>query len=389
MRQGTEVGGTPDAASRQGVHDATMATNQTIDRETHADAGVTRAADPDLLAAFMAGFAEDLAATMHLATVVVGDRLGLYRALADRGPIGADELAAAAGCHPRLVLEWARAQVASGYCEHDAGRFWLTPEQAACLADPTSPTYVPGGALAASSNHRDIDRLCQAFLGDGGIGWGDHHHDLFEGTQRFFEPVYRANLVSNWIPALEGVELVLREGGLVADVGCGQGVVLLLMAEAFPQSRFVGFDVHEGSIAAARAAAVEAGVDDRVTFEVAGAEELPGHGYDLICMFNALHEMGDPVGAARRVRTALGPDGVWMFTEPRTDGSLVQSVRARTFYSASTFVCTPSALSQPGGESLGAQAGEDELHRVVSAAGFRNLRVATETPNFMVLEARP
>lgn len=345
--------------------------------------------DEDRLQAFMERFAADQAATMHAATVVLGDRLGLYRALADGGPQTADELAAATGCQPRLVREWLNAQVASAYCEHDDGRYWLTPEQAACLADPSSPTFVAGGALVVSSVHKDTERVQQAFTTDGGIGWDEHHPDLFAGTQRFFEPAYRANLVSSWIPALDGVEDKLEAGARVADIGCGHGVPLILLAQAYPDSRFTGFDTHAGSIEAARREAGDAGVSDRVTFEVAGADEFGGDGYDLICVFNALHEWGDPVRAARHLRSALAPDGTWMFTEPRTDDSLVESVRARTFYSVSSFVCTPSALAQGGEVALGAQAGEARLHRLVEDAGFTRFRRAAETPAFMVLEARP
>ena len=345
--------------------------------------------DPAALQAFMERYAADQAATAHAATVVIGDQLGLYRALADGGPQTADELAAATGCQPRLVREWLNAQVASAYCEHAEGRYWLTPEQAACLADPASPTYVASGSLVISSNHKDTERVREAFLGDGSIGWHEHHTHLFEGTRRFFEPVYRANLVVNWVPALDGVADKLDAGARVADVGCGHGAPLILLAQAYPESTFAGYDYHAGSIDAARANAAEAGVSDRVTFEVAGADDFGGHDFDLVCVFNALHEWGDPIRAARHIRRALAPDGTWMFTEPLTDDDLVPSVRARTFYSVSTFVCTPSALSQEGGESLGAQAGEDELRRVVEAAGFTRFRRASETPSFMVLEARP
>lgn len=346
--------------------------------------------DTDRLQAFVERFAADQAATMHAATVVVGDRLGLYRALADGGPQTAAELADASGCHPRLVREWLAAQAVSGYCEHDpaSDRFWLTTEQAACLADQGSPTFLAGGALAASSTHKDTERVTRAFTGDGGIGWDEHHTDLFAGTERFFGPVYRGNLVDRWIPALDGVADRLAAGGRVADVGCGRGTALILLAEAFPAATFAGFDYHAGSIDAARRAAAEAGVSDRVTFEVAGADGFAGEDYDLICVFNALHEWGDPVRAARRIRAALAPGGTWMFTEPRTDEDLTESVRGRTFFSVSTFVCTPSALSQEGGEALGAQAGEPELRRVVEQAGFTRFRRATETPSFMVLEAR-
>jgi SAM-dependent methyltransferase len=351
----------------------------------------TMAPDPDRLQAFTERWAADQAATMHAATVVVGDRLGLYRALAEGGPQTPDELAEATGCQPRLVREWLGAQVASAYCEHDPerDRFWLTPEQAACLADRSSPAHLAGGALVSSAAHKDTDRVEAAFRSDGSIGWDEHHPDLFTGTERFFGPVYRTNLAARWIPALDGVEAKLAAGARVADVGCGHGASLLLLAQAFPASTFAGFDYHRGSIEAARRAAEEAGVADRVTFEVAAADDFDGDGYDLVCVFNALHEWGDPVRAARHIRDALAPDGTWMFTEPRTDDGLVESTRARTFFSVSTFVCTPSALSQDGGEALGAQAGEAELRRVVEAAGFSRFRRATETPTFMVLEARP
>lgn len=347
--------------------------------------------DEDRLQAFRERFAADQAATMHAATVVVGDELGLYRALADGGPQTAGELAAATGCQPRLVREWLNAQVASAYCEHDAasGRYWLTAEQAACLADSSSPTFLAGGALVSSSTHKDTERVARAFAGDGGIGWDEHHADLFTGTRRFFEPVYRTNLVGSWIPALEGVHDKLVSGARVADVGCGHGASLVLLAQAYPASNFTGFDYHAGSVEAARKVAAEAGVGDRTTFEVAGAREFGGQGYDLVCVFNALHEWGDPVGAARHIRQSLAPDGTWMFTEPRTDDHLVESVRARTFFSVSTFVCTPSALSQGHEDALGAQAGPDALRQVVDEAGFTRLRRATETPTFMVLEARP
>jgi SAM-dependent methyltransferase len=349
------------------------------------------ALDRDRLQEFMERWAADQAATMHAATVVVGDQLGLYGALAEGGHQTSEELATATGCQPRLVREWLNAQAASGYCEYDPERkrYWLTAEQAACLADPSSPTYVVGGALVASSTHKDTERVRQAFTSDGGIDWGEHHPDLFAGTERFFGPVYRANLVNHWIPALEGVESKLRSGARVADIGCGHGASLLLLAEAYPASTFVGFDYHEGSVVAARQAAAEAGVGDRVTFEVAAADEFGGDVYDLVCVFNALHEWGDPVRAARHIRSRLAPDGTWMFTEPCTDDELVESVRARTFYSVSTFVCTPSALSQGDGHALGAQAGEAALRQVVETAGFTRFRRAAETPAFMVLEARP
>jgi SAM-dependent methyltransferase len=347
--------------------------------------------DPDELQAFVERFAADQAATMHATTIVVGDRLGLYRVLADIGPCSARELAAAARCHPRLVQEWLGAQVASGYCGYDRAtdRYQLTPEQAACLADPTGAHDLVGGAIAASSTHRDIDRVVEAFRGDGGIGWDEHDPDLHLGTQRFFAPVYRANLVERWVPALDGVHGALVAGAKVADVGCGRGAALILLALAYPTSTFAGFDHHAGSIEEARQAAAEAGVSDRVTFEVAGADDFAGADYDLICVFNALHEWGDPVGAARHIRAALTPDGTWMFTEPTADEVPSESVRGRTFFSVSTVVCTPSALSQEGGRALGAQAGEAALRHVVEEAGFTRFDRVAETPSFTVLAARP
>jgi SAM-dependent methyltransferase len=346
--------------------------------------------DEDRLQAFVQRYAADQAATMHAATVVIGDQLGLYRALAEGGPQSAEDLAAATGCQPRLVREWLNAQVASAYCEFDPerGRYFLTAEQAACLADPSSPTFVAGGALVASATHKDTERVRQAFKGDGGVGWDEHHPDLFAGTLRFFEPVYRVNLVNHWIPALDGVEEKLISGARVADIGCGYGASLMLLAEAYPASTFVGFDYHAESIEVARQRATAAGVGDRISFEVAGAHDFGGGDYDLVCVFNALHEWGDPVRAARHIKDALAPEGTWMFTEPLTDDALGESVRARTFFSVSTFVCTPSALSQEGGEALGAQAGEAELRRVVETAGFTRFRRAAETPAFMVIEAR-
>lgn len=347
--------------------------------------------DPDRLRAFTERYAADQAATMHAATVVLGDRLGLYAALAAREPCPPEDLAEATGCHPRLLREWLNAQVASGYTRHDAadGTYWLTPEQAACLADPASPTYLVGGMLAASSNHKDVDALACAFTSGGGLGWDGHHADLYVGTQRFFGPVYRANLVRHWVPALEGMQARLESGAHVVDVGCGHGDALIQLATAFPASRCAGFDSHAPSIEAARAAAAAAGVSDRLTFEVAAADDFPGRGYDLVCVFNALHEWGDPVGAARHIRRVLAPSGTWMFTEPRADEHPGEGVRARTFYSASTMVCTPSALAQGAEAALGAQAGEATLAQVAAQAGFTRFRRAAQTPMFMVLEARP
>jgi SAM-dependent methyltransferase len=351
------------------------------------------ALDPQKLEAFIGKFAGDLATTLHATTVVIGDKLGLYRALAEGGPQTADELADRTGYRLPLVREWLNAQAASEYCEYDpAGeRYWLTEEQAAALADESSPAFVAGGMLVASSTHQDEARVRDAFTGAADLPWTDHVHDLFHGTDRFFRPGYVANLVGNWIPALDGVEDKLRAGARVADVGCGLGSSTILMAEAYPASRFWGFDYHRESIESARKAAAAAGVADRVTFEVAGAGNFPGSGYDLIAVFDALHDMGDPVGAARHIRDALSPDGTWLLVEPQA-GERVEDnlhVVGRIFYSASTAICVPNALSQGAEAPLGAQAGEARLREVAGQAGFGRFRRATETPFNQVLEIRP
>jgi SAM-dependent methyltransferase len=351
------------------------------------------AIDQSKVEAFVGRFAGDLGATLHAATVVLGDKLGLYAALAEGGPQTPAELAERTDCQPRLVEEWLNAQAASEYCEYDpaSGRYWLSEEQAACLADPTSPAFVVGGMMVASSAHRDEDEVRQAFRGNGAVGWHAHHQDLFVGTERFFRPGYAANLVAQWIPALDGVEEKLRAGARVADVGCGHGASTILLAEAYPAARLWGFDYHDESIEAARKAAAEAGVSDRVQFEVASAADFPGTDYDLVGIFDALHDMGDPVGAARHIRQALADDGTLLLVEPQAGDRVSDNINplGRIFYSASTFICVPNALSQNGGRALGAQAGEGRLRAVATAAGFTRFRRATETPFNVVLEARP
>lgn len=349
--------------------------------------------DDDKLADFLARFGADQAAATHAATVLLGHRLGLYKALATGGPQTSDELAASAGCHPRLVKEWLHAQAASEYCQYEpvTGRFSLTPEQAACLADEDSPTFVAGGLAAANAIHRTEERVRQAFVGDGAIAWHEHPEEMFAGGERAFRGAYQANLVDSWIPALDGIEERLRAGGRVADVGCGFGTPLILLAEAFPASTFAGFDTHDLSIEQARKAAAEAGVSDRVTFEVASATDFPGRGYDLVCLFNALHEMGDPVAAARHVHDTLDDNGALMLVEPLAADRLEEGITplARSFYSVSTFVCVPNALSQGATSPLGAQTPDATFGEVVRAAGFTRFRRATETPLHRVLEARP
>ncbi len=352
-----------------------------------------RSIDQAKLDEFMGRFVGDLGAAMSAALVVIGDRLGLYRAMADGTPVSAEELAERTGTDPRYVREWLSNQAAGGYVSYDpAGEaFFLTPEQSLALAQEGSPAFVPGAFQVATALTKDEEKIADAFVGRHGVGWHEHHHDLFAGTERFFRPGYAANLVSGWIPALDGVEAKLRSGVRVADVGCGHGASTILMAQAFPGSRFVGFDYHEPSISRARRAAIEAGLDDRVSFEVASAKQYPGGGYDLVAMFDCLHDMGDPVGAAAHVLETLAPDGTWLIVEPYAGDRLEDNLGpvGRVFYGASTLVCTPASRDQEVGLALGAQAGEARLREVVTAGGFTRFRRATETPFNLVLEARP
>jgi SAM-dependent methyltransferase len=334
----------------------------------------------------------DFGSILTGALVVLGDRLGLYRHLADAGrPLTSAELAAAAGCAERYVREWLNGQAASGYVTYVDGRYALSEEQATAFTDESSPACVIGGFQGMLAATRAVDRLTVLFRTGEGLGWHEHHDDLFRGAERFFRPGYLANLTTSWIPALEGVEDKLRRGAKVADVGCGHGASTIIMARAYPQSAFAGFDYHALSIDAARKAAAEAGVDDRVSFEVAPAKQYPGTGYDLVGFFDCLHDMGDPTGAARHVLASLAPDGTWLIVEPFANDDTAGNLNpiGRVFYSASTLVCTPASLSQEVGTALGAQAGEARLRDVVTAAGFTRFRRAAETPFNLVLEARP
>lgn len=350
-------------------------------------------ADPDAVEAFAGRFLGDLAAVLHGATVVLGDKLGLYAALAEIGPATAAELAIRTGCDERYVTEWLGAQVASEYCHWDPAteRYHLDPAQAACLADESSPAFVVGGMGVASSAHKDEATITARFRGGDGVGWHEHHHDLFVGTERFFRPAYVSQLVSSWIPALDGVEARLHAGGRVADVGCGHGASTLELARAYPDSEIVGFDYHEESIRTARQRAAEASLDGRVRFEVASADSFPGTDYDLVCIFDALHDMGDPVAAARHIRAALADDGTWLLVEPRAGDHLEDNINllGRIFYSASTFICTPASRSQPGAACLGAQAGPRRLRELVNEAGFSRFEEAVDSPTNLVLSVRP
>jgi SAM-dependent methyltransferase len=351
-----------------------------------------QAIDENKLNEFMGRFVGDLGAALSSALVVIGDRLGLYKAMADGAPVTPEELASKTHTDARYVREWLSNQAAGGYVSYDSEseRFSLSPEQSFALAQEGSPAFVPGAFQLATSLIKDEPKITSAFQTGHGVGWHEHNHDLFTGTERFFRPGYSANLISSWIPALDGVEDKLRSGALVADVGCGHGASTLIMAEAYPRSEFVGFDYHEGSIESARRAAVEAGLQDRVSFEVAPAKAYPGDGYDLVAMFDCLHDMGDPVGASAHVLSTLAEDGTWLVVEPFANDRLEDNLNpvGRVFYGASTLVCTPASRDQEVGLALGAQAGEKRLREVVTAGGFTRFRRATETPFNLVLEAR-
>jgi 2-polyprenyl-3-methyl-5-hydroxy-6-metoxy-1,4-benzoquinol methylase len=324
---------------------------------------------------------------------VIGDKLGLYRALADLGPTDAPTLAAATGCDARLVQEWLDAQYVSGYC-HFSGQtaaYWLSPEQASVLADQGSPAFLVGGMTLAASSAKDEDKIRAAFRTGEGLGWHERHHDVFHGTERLFKAGYAANLVSQWIPALDHVAEKLTRGTAVADVGCGHGAASILLARAFPRSTVQGFDDHRASIDVARKRAAEAGVADRVHFEVATAQDFPGASYDLVCVFDAIHDMGDPHGAARHIRSALAPDGTWLLVEPAAGDRVDDNVNSvgRIFYAMSTCLCTPGAQSQAGGHALGNQVPDAALRELATEAGFSRFRRAADTSFHRIFEARP
>jgi SAM-dependent methyltransferase len=349
--------------------------------------------DPDRLNALLGQAVVEFGATVNAALVVIGDRLGLYRTLAAAGPLTPAELAGRTGTAERYVREWLGAQAASGFVGYDpdGGTYSLSPEQAAAFADESSPAFVSGGFQVALGAAADVQRIQDAFLTGHGVGWHEHGNDVFEGCRRFFEPGYRANLLSSWIPALDGVHDRLRMGGRVADVGCGHGASTIIIAEGYPRSAVIGFDYHEDSIAHAGRRAHEAGLSDRLGFEVARADGFPGTGYDLVTSFDCLHDMGDPVAVARHVRGALADDGAWMIVEPKAGDRVEDNLNpiGRAYYAFSTMLCTPNALSQGGQLTLGAQAGEARLRQALTAGGFTRVRRAAETPFNIVLEARP
>jgi 2-polyprenyl-3-methyl-5-hydroxy-6-metoxy-1,4-benzoquinol methylase len=334
----------------------------------------------------------DVGAAMGAALVLLGDKFGLYKALAAQGPMTAAELATRTSTAERYVREWAAQQAAAGYINYDAAssKFSMSPEQALVLADENGPAFFPAMYEIAAAAVRDEPKVADAFRTGSGVGWHEHDPCLFRGTERFFRPGYAMHLVSEWIPALQGVEEKLKRGARVADVGCGHGSSLILMAKAYPKSEFFGFDYHEPSIVRAREAAREAGVSDRAHFERAAAKDYPGT-YDLVAFFDCLHDMGDPVGAASHVKQTLNPGGTWMVVEPFAGDRIEDNFNpiGRLFYGASTMICVPGSLSQEVGLGLGAQAGEKRLREVLTAGGFTQVRRATATPFNLVLEARP
>ena len=350
------------------------------------------AIDNDRLMDLMHTFVGDLGATMAAGNVVVGHRLGLYRELAE-APGSSDDIARRTQCDPRYIAEWLRGQAAGGYVTYDptSDSYSLTEEQAFVLANPDGAVYAPGAFVLALGALKAEARVTNAFRTGDGIGWHEHDDDVFVGCEQFFRPTYLANLVSSWIPALDGVDVKLRAGAAVADVGCGLGASTILLAEHYPNARLFGYDYHAGSIELARKRAADAGVSDRVSFESASAQTFGGANYDLVATFDCLHDMGDPVGAARHIRNALAEDGTWLIVEPFAGDVVTDNLNpvGRVYYNGSTFLCVPNALSQPGGYSLGAQAGQRAIADIVSQASFSRFRRAAETPFNVVYEARP
>jgi 2-polyprenyl-3-methyl-5-hydroxy-6-metoxy-1,4-benzoquinol methylase len=351
------------------------------------------AVDGDKLMGFVFRAVDEIGATLNTALVVMGDRLGFYRALARAGPLTPAELAERTGTAGRYVREWLNAQAAGRYVDYDpdSGRYTLPAEHAVALTDESSPAYLPGFFQIALGSVHDSPRITEAAKTGAGVGWHDHVHDVHEGCERFFRPGYNANLVPAWLPALDGVVGKLQRGASVADVGCGHGASTILMAQAFPASTIAGSDYHEASIRSARERAKEAEVTDRVSFEVAPAASYSGRRYDLVTMFDCLHDMGDPVGAAAHVRESLASDGTWMIVEPAAGDRVEDNLNpvGRAYYIFSTLLCTPASLSQDVGLALGAQAGEARIRDVVTSGGFTRFRRVSETPFNVVYEARP
>ncbi len=350
------------------------------------------ALDMDKINDFIGRFAGDLGATMAAGGVVIGHKLGLFKGLLE-GPATPDQLAERTGTDARYVTEWLRGQAAGGYVTRADGEdvYSLTEEQAFLLTDPDGPAYLPGAFVLALGSLKAEPQITEAFRTGAGFGWHEHDEDVFVGCEAFFRPGYAANLVPSWIPALEGVEAKLRAGAMVADVGCGLGASSVLMASEYEKTRVAGSDYHQGSIELARKRAADAGVADRVSFEVASAQTFGGSGYDLVATFDCLHDMGDPLSAARHIRESLDRDGTWLIVEPAAGDTVADNLNpvGRVYYNFSSYLCVPNALSQRGGYALGAQAGEAAIRQIATDAGFTRFRRAAETPFNIVLEARP
>ncbi|MEY2565979.1 MAG: hypothetical protein QOE35_508 [Actinomycetota bacterium] len=346
----------------------------------------------DTLNQLIGQFVTDFGAAMHAATVVIGDKLGLYKTLAAKGPVTGADLASASGYDTRLVEEWLNAQYVSGYCDYDPAThtFSLSDEQAAVLADESTPAFLAGAMTLAASLYKDEDKIREAFRSGEGLGWQAHNDDLFHGVERLFKPGYLGNLVAEWIPTLDGVDAKLRAGASVADIGCGFGASTILLAKEYPESRIVGFDSHDESINAARERAADAGLADRVRFQVASAQDFPGTDYDLVCIFDALHDMGDPLGAAAHIRDAMADDGTWLLVEPAAASGLENNVNpvSRIYYAGAVGICTPAAEAQPGGFALGNQVSDERWRELLGGVGFSHFRRATETPFNRIFEVR-
>jgi SAM-dependent methyltransferase len=346
--------------------------------------------DTDKLMQFVFRAVDEVGATLNAALVVVGDELGYYRSLVE-GPLTAGELAIATGTDVHYAREWLNAQAAGSFVSYDptTARYTLPAEHAVALTDESSPAFLPGLFQIAVGTVAGASRIPDAARRGDGVGWHEHNRDVHHGCERFFRPGYHAHLVEEWLPAV-GVVDRLRDGGSVADVGCGHGASTVLMAQAFPTARLTGSDYHADSVEVARSRAVEAGVADRVSFEVAPADGFSGSGFDLVTTFDALHDMGDPLGAARRVHDALAEDGTWMIVEPMAGDRVEENLNpvGRTYYGFSTLLCTPASLSQEVGLALGTQAGPARIREVVEAAGFTRFRTAAETPFNRVMEVR-
>lgn len=349
--------------------------------------------DPQKLNAFLGKFVSDLGAAMHGPSILIGEQLGLYKALGASGPVTSHEFAEKTGTKERYLREWLAGQAASGFIEYDPqkDRYWMSAEQKFALTDEDSPAYVPGAYYIVSSVYKDQRKMAEAIRTGAGLGWHEHHNDLFMGTRKFFRPGYLANLVSSWLPSLEGVVAKLERGARVADVGCGLGASTIIMAKAFPKSHFIGYDYHLESIEWARNQAVTENVVANTDFEVATAKDYGGKEFDLVAFFDCLHDMGDPVGAARHVRQSLKADGTWLVVEPFAKGNVAENLNpvGRVFYNASLLLCVPSSLAQEVGMGLGAQASDSSLQDVFRQGGFTRVRKSAETPFNRIFEVRP